>query len=184
VSGLALAAQDQIQPPVLGITSPANGATTVAPAVTLAGTTSAGSGITSLTVAGQTVPVASDGSWSTTVPLNPGANTITALATDGAGATRQAQVTVVYQPPAPISASSAPPPPPTPVLVKCRVPRVKGMKLRAAEKALRKAHCRVGKVKHVRSRKLARGRVMSTRPHPHRRLPAGTKIELFVSRGR
>jgi hypothetical protein len=183
VSGLALAAQDQIQPPALGITSPADGATMAAPAVTLAGTTSAGSGIKSLTVAGQTVPVASDGSWSTAVPLNPGANTITALATDGAGATRQAQVTVVYQPPAPSSASSAPPTP-APVLAKCRVPRLKGMKLRAAKKALRKAHCRAGKVKHVSSRKIARGRVMSTKPHANRRLPAGTKIELFVSKGR
>jgi beta-lactam-binding protein with PASTA domain len=57
------------------------------------------------------------------------------------------------------------------------------MKLGAAEKALRRAHCRVGKVKHVSARKLARGRVMSTTPHAGRWLPARSKIEVFVSTG-
>jgi serine/threonine-protein kinase len=63
------------------------------------------------------------------------------------------------------------------------VPRVKGKKLSAAEKALHNAHCKVGKVKHVHSRKLARGQVMSTTPHAGRRLTAGSKVELFVSKG-
>jgi glucodextranase-like protein/PASTA domain-containing protein len=172
VSALALAAQDRFAPLALAISSPASGTTVSVPGVTLSGTTSAGSGIKSLIVGGQAISVASDGSWSAQVPLSPGANTITAVATDGAGATAQAQVTVVYQPPAP------------PVVAKCHVPRVKGMKLRAAEKALRHAHCRVGKVKHVSSRKLARGRVTSTTPRAGRRLPAASKIELFVSKGR
>ena len=57
------------------------------------------------------------------------------------------------------------------------------MKLDAAEKALRKAGCRIGKVKHVSSRKLGRGRVMSTTPHAGRWLPHGSKIEMFVSKG-
>jgi hypothetical protein len=110
------------------------------------------------------------------VPLNPGSNTITAVVTDAAGATTQAQVTVVYQPP-------APPPPPPPPVVKCNVPRIKGMKLPAAEKALRRAHCKVGKVKHMSSRKVRRGRVMTSSPRAGRHLAAGTKIELFVSKG-
>ena len=42
----------------------------------------------------QSVPVAPGGSWNAQVALNPGSNTITALATDGAGATVQTQVTV------------------------------------------------------------------------------------------
>lgn len=173
-NGLAMAAQDRFQPPAVKITSLADGTTVSSADVTLSGTAIAGSGITSVVVGGQTVPVAPGGTWSAQVPLSPGANTITAVATDGAGATTQDQVTVVYQPPAP---------PPAPV-AKCHVPRVKGMKLRGAEKALRKAHCRVGKVKHVRSRKLARGRVMSTMPRAGRRLRAGSKIEVFVSKGR
>ena len=63
------------------------------------------------------------------------------------------------------------------------MPRVKGMKLPAAEKALRRAHCKVGKVKHVSSRKTRRGRVMSTTPHAGRQLRAGSKVELIVSKG-
>jgi Glucodextranase, domain B/PASTA domain len=175
ITGLAMAAEDRFEPAVVQIASPADGATVSTASVTLSGIAAAGSGIKSLVVGGQPVPVAPGGTWSAQVPLSPGANSITALATDGAGATTQAQVTVVYQPP-------APPPPPPPV-AKCHVPRVKGMKLPAAKKALRKAHCKVGKVIHVSSRKLARGRVMSSKPRAGRRLQAGTKIELFVSKG-
>jgi hypothetical protein len=172
VSALALTAQDRFQPAAVQIASPADGTTVSTGSVTLAGIATAGSGIKSLLVGGQAIPVAPGGTWSAQLPLNPGANTITALATDGAGATAQSQVTVVYQPPATPAA-----------VVTCHVPRVKGMRLAAAEKALRKAHCKVGKVKHVSSRKLARGRVMSTKPRAGRRLRAGTKIELFVSKG-
>ena len=176
VNGLGMAAQDRFEPAAVHITPPSGGATVSTADVTLTGSATAGSGITSLVVGGQSVPVTPGGAWSAQVPLSPGANTITALATDRAGATTQDQVTVVYQPP-------TAPPPPLPV-AKCHVPRVKGMKLRAAEKALRKAHCKVGKVKHVSSRKLARGRVMSTTPRAGRRLRAGSKIEMFVSKGR
>ncbi|MGN6867111.1 MAG: PASTA domain-containing protein [Solirubrobacteraceae bacterium] len=182
VTGLAMNGQDRFQPAAVQIASPADGATVSTASATVTGTAFAGSGITSLVVGGQTVPVAPDGTWSAQMPLNPGANTITAVATDRAGAATQTQVTVFYQSP-PSSSSLPPTPTPTPVVAKCHVPRTKGMKLRGAEKALRKAHCRVGKVKHVSSRKLARGRVMSTTPHAGRWLPAGAKIEVFVSKG-
>jgi hypothetical protein len=111
------------------------------------------------------------------VPLNPGSNTIGILATDNAGNSAQGQLTVAYQPPAP------PPPPPRPLTVKCKVPRTKGMKLPAAERALRRAHCRVGRIKHVSSKKTAKGRVMSTTPRAGRSLAAGTKVALSVSKG-
>jgi hypothetical protein len=162
----------------VAIASPSNGATVSTPAVTVSGTANAGSGLKSLVVAGQQVNVASDGTWSAQVALSPGSNTITALATSDSGGTAQAQVSVVYQPPA----AGSPPPADQPP-VRCQVPRIKGMKLAKAERALRHAHCRVGKVKHVKSRKLGRGRVMSTAPHAGRRLAAGTKVELFVSKG-
>lgn len=178
VTGLAMAAQDRFQPITVQITPPAGGTTVSTPNVTLTGIAAAGSGIKSLVVAGQSIPLAPDGSWSAQTTLSPGSNTITALATDAAGATSQALVTIVYQPPA------APPPPTPPMPMKCNVPRVKGMKLVRAEKALRRAHCKVGKVKHVKSSKLARGRVISTTPRAGRHLPAGTKIVLFVSKGR
>ena len=81
-----------------------------------------------------------------------------------------------YQVPPPPASQ---PPPPT----RCKVPRTKGMKLRGAEKALRRAHCRVGRIKHVRSKKIALGRVISTSPGVGRRCAVGHKIEIFVSKG-
>jgi beta-lactam-binding protein with PASTA domain len=57
------------------------------------------------------------------------------------------------------------------------------MKLRGAENALHRAHCRVGTIKHVESRNVAPGRVMNSTPRAGRVRPAGTKIELFVSKG-
>ena len=177
LQALAVAAQTRLEPPVVTISAPAGGMTVSSPSITLTGTASAASGIKSLVVAGQSVPVASDGSWSATVPLGPGSNTISAVLSDDFSDTTQASETVVYVPPAAPAALG-----PTP-LVACHVPRIKGMKLRTAEKALHRAHCRVGKVKHVKSRKVAPGRVMNSTPRTGRDRPAGTKIELFVSKG-
>jgi hypothetical protein len=177
VTAMALAAQDRLQPLAVAVTAPANGAMTSTSPVTVIGTARAGSGISSLVIAGLTVPVAPDGTWSVNVPLNPGPNTLGLLATDAAGNSAQGQLTVVYQPP------PAPPSPPPPSAVKCKVPRTKGMKLLAAERALRRAHCNVGRIKHLTSKKLAQGRVMSTTPRAGRRLAAGTKVELFISKG-
>ncbi len=177
VTALALDAQDRFEAPTVVIGSPASGTTVSSPTVTVSGIADAGSGISSIAVGGQTVPVASTGAWTAQVPLSPGANTITALATDGAGATAQAQLAVLYNPP-------APPPPPPPAPVKCKVPRTKGMKLPAAQRAVRRAHCKVGKIKHVKSKAVRSGRVTNTTPRPGRVFRAGTKIELFVSKGR
>jgi hypothetical protein len=167
VHALALAAQDYFQGPALAITSPASGTTVSNPTVTLSGTATSGSGISSLSVGGHPVSVGPGGAWSTQVTLSPGTSTITAQAIDGTGESAQAQVTVVYLP------SS----------VRCRVPKTKGMKLSAAKRALRRAHCRVGKIKPVASHSARRGRVASTSPRPGRRLRAGAKVELFVSKG-
>jgi Glucodextranase, domain B/PASTA domain len=171
VQALALAAQDRLAAPLVAITSPADNTTVSTPTVNLSGVAGAGSGIASLSVAGQSVPVAPGGSWNAQVALNPGSNTITALATDGAGAIVQTQVTVVYAPP------------PGPAAVVCKVPRVKGMKLPAAERALRRAHCRVGRIKHEAAKKVRKGRAVSTSPPADRRRPAGSKVELWVSNG-
>jgi hypothetical protein len=175
VTQLALAAQDRFEPPSVVIGAPTGGTTASTATTTLSGIANAGSGIKSLAVDGQPVPVASNGTWTAQVPLSSGTNTITAVATDGAGATAQAQVPVVYNPPAP------PPPPP---VVKCKVPKTKGMKLNAAKKALQRAHCKVGKIKRQKSRTIRSGRVTSTTPRAGRVLKAGTKIEVFVSKGR
>ncbi len=106
VSALALAAQDRFEPPSVVIGSPASGTAVSTPTVTVSGVAAAGSGITALAVGGQTVPVGSNGAWTAQVPLSQGTNTITALATDAAGATAQAQMAVVYNPTSPLSPAS------------------------------------------------------------------------------
>ena len=178
VSGQALTSQGQFQPPAVRITSPGNGAATSTPTVTVAGTATAGAGIKSLVVAGQAVSVAPDGTWSAQAALSPGSNTIAALVTDEAGATAHAQVTVFYESPSPSPSPSASLP------VRCHVPSIKGMKLTKARRALRRTHCRVGKLKHVKSRKIGRGRVVTTTPRAGQHLAAGSTVEVFVSKGR
>jgi Glucodextranase, domain B/PASTA domain len=175
VQPLALAAQDVVDAPLLAITSLPNGTAVSTPTLNLSGVAGAGSGIASLAVQGQPVPVAPDGRWEAQVALTPGSNTITAVATDDAGASFQSHVTVVYTPP-----SSPLPLGPT---VVCKVPRIKDMKVPAAERALRRAHCRVGRIRHETSKKVRKGRALGTGPPTGRQLPSGSKVELFVSKG-
>jgi PASTA domain len=66
---------------------------------------------------------------------------------------------------------------------KCVVPRLKGKKLAAAEKALLKAHCAVGKVKRANSRRVKTGTVISQSQGAGRSLSKGTKVALVVSKG-
>jgi hypothetical protein len=64
----------------------------------------------------------------------------------------------------------------------CVVPRVRGKKLAAARRAIRRANCRVGRVRKARSRRPS-GRVLAQTPRPGKRLALGTKVNLVVSRG-
>ena len=109
------------------------------------GTAAAHDGL-SLKVNGQTVPVNSDGTWSTTVPLNQGSNTVTAVASDGSGNTAQAAETVIYSP--------------TPQQKFCIVPNVSKNKVGKAKAALKKANCKVGKIRKVNSKTVRKGRVV------------------------
>jgi hypothetical protein len=67
---------------------------------------------------------------------------------------------------------------------KCVVPKLKGKTLAAAKTALKKAHCRLGKVRKAYSKKVKRGRVISQAPAPHKVKPANTKVSVVLSRGR
>jgi PASTA domain-containing protein/List-Bact-rpt repeat protein/FG-GAP repeat protein len=67
---------------------------------------------------------------------------------------------------------------------KCVVPKVKGKTLRAAKRSIRNHACTVGKIKHVASRTVKKGHVISQKPKPGRRLKHGAKVNLVVSRGR
>jgi peptide/nickel transport system substrate-binding protein len=77
-------------------------------------------------------------------------------------------------------ADGTPPPPPP---VRCRVPKVTGLRLNTARTRIRKAHCRTGRVrkKHVKRRRLV-GRVLSQAPRPRKVRPRGSRVNLVVGR--
>lgn len=64
----------------------------------------------------------------------------------------------------------------------CVVPKLKGKRLRAAKKALRSAHCGVGKVTGKKSTIIGSGRVIKQKPKTKTTLPAGSKVALTVSK--
>jgi uncharacterized delta-60 repeat protein len=66
----------------------------------------------------------------------------------------------------------------------CVVPRVKGKKLTQARLRIRHAHCSVGHVKRQFSPTVEKGRVISQQPEPGAKRPAGSKVNLVVSRGK
>ncbi|HMD58039.1 MAG TPA: hypothetical protein VKG82_11280 [Solirubrobacteraceae bacterium] len=88
--------------PTVTIGAPANASPIKSPShtVTVTGTASDAVGLSSLTVNGKAVAVGAGGAWSAAVPLVPGANTITATATDQSGLSKSAAVGVTYLPPA------------------------------------------------------------------------------------
>ena len=54
----------------------------------------------------------------------------------------------------------------------------------AAKRAIRKAHCSVGKVRKAFSTRTRRGRMISQKPRPGKKLPAGSKVKLKLSKGK
>ena len=70
----------------------------------------------------------------------------------------------------------------TTVPLPCKVPKLKGKKTKAAKKALRKAHCAPGKVKHVFNGKVKKGKVVKG-GKPGKSFASGTKVKLVVSKG-
>lgn len=169
--------------PMVSITSPADGSTVSASSVEVSGTASAFAGL-SLTVDGAAVPVNSDGTWSTAVALDPGANTITASASDDSGNTAQASETVIDEP------QSAPVPsphvssPPVPTTQWCIVPKVAKDTLAKAKAALKKAHCAVGTIHKVRSKTFRKDRIEHASRSAGTALKADSKVGLTESIGK
>jgi outer membrane protein assembly factor BamB len=96
----------------------------------------------------------------------------------------EAGATPVAPPPPPPPPPPLPPPPPSPRPRQvCLVPRVVGRPLPAAKKAIRRAKCSVGRVRHARSAR-RRGRVIKQSPRPGARRVRGARVNLTVSRGR
>ena len=66
----------------------------------------------------------------------------------------------------------------------CRVPNVRGKKLRLAKSAITNAHCSLGKLKRKASKRMKRNRVISQSPTAGTTLPNLGKVNLVLSRGR
>jgi hypothetical protein len=66
----------------------------------------------------------------------------------------------------------------------CVVPRLQGKTLRAAKRGLNAHSCSLGKVRHSFSTGVKKGRVISEKPKPGRRLRHGAKVDLVLSKGR
>jgi hypothetical protein len=64
----------------------------------------------------------------------------------------------------------------------CVVPKLKGRKLKAARKSLKKADCGVGKITRRHGRSSRRGRVVGQRPKAGTHEPAGAKVDLVVGK--
>jgi hypothetical protein len=69
-----------------------------------------------------------------------------------------------------------------PPVPKCKVPRVIGKGLSKARRSIRAAHCSVGRVRYLRSKR-AKGRIVRQAPGAGRTLAVGTRVNLVVSRG-
>jgi S-layer protein (TIGR01567 family) len=82
--------------PAIVISTPIDGTTVTTSSINVTGTATDNEGVTSLTVNGNPVTLGADGSFTTTVSLTNGANTITVIATDAAGNSATETVTVTY----------------------------------------------------------------------------------------
>jgi hypothetical protein len=77
-----------------------------------------------------------------------------------------------------------PPPPNNNGTKHCVVPNVKGKTKAKAEKAIKKAGCKVGKVTKKHSKKVNKGKVVSQSLKAGKKEPVGTKVKLVVSSGK
>ena len=66
---------------------------------------------------------------------------------------------------------------------RCTVPRVRGKTLRTAAGVLKRAGCKLGPVKRVRSR-VRKGRIVAQRPPAGRKVGKGTPVVVTISRGK
>jgi hypothetical protein len=168
VKALAKQAENALQPPAVAIDSPANGSTTSSETTTVIGRASDDSGTPSLKVNGVPTPVQPDGTWSQQLKLSPGANTITAVASDSAGNTAQASETVSYSP-----AGST----------NCQVPKLTGQTTAQAVASLSASNCGVGTQRAAYSSSVKAGKVISQGVSPGIIAANGTPVDFTVSRG-
>jgi beta-lactam-binding protein with PASTA domain len=64
------------------------------------------------------------------------------------------------------------------------VPQVLGLRLGVAKQRIRRANCSVGRVRHVRSRRALRGRIVGQSPDAGETRRRGFPVNLLVGVGR
>lgn len=165
---LAQAAQGATSAPHVAITSPAPNAVLSTATANVTGTASDDQPIDSITVNGVTTPVNPNGTWTQSVPLNPGPNTITAVATDNGGNSTTVSENVVYAP----SAAT------------CTVPKVSGMTLAQARSSLTLAGCTVGNTTVAPSDTVKKGSIVSQSAVAGSKVSAFVPVSMVVSSGR
>lgn len=79
----------------------------------------------------------------------------------------------------PVPTVTAGDPPPR----RCKVPRLKRKKAKAAKKAVRRSECRLGKVRRRHSERVPKGKVISQVPKADKQVAAGAKVTVVVSAG-
>lgn len=62
----------------------------------------------------------------------------------------------------------------------CKVPKLKGKKLKAAKKKIRKGDCKVGKVKKLKGATAKTGKVSKQNPKPGKILAPGSKVKITL----
>jgi uncharacterized repeat protein (TIGR01451 family) len=65
---------------------------------------------------------------------------------------------------------------------KCVVPKLRGLTLKKARARIKRAHCTVGKITRKRSMKSKRGKVLTQKPKPGKRLAPAARVNLTVGR--
>jgi hypothetical protein len=173
VRAMARQAEDAAQAPAVSIESPADGTQVSSSDVTLIGKASDDQGVPSLKVNGVPTAVQPDGTWSQHLTLTSGANTITAVATDKAGNSTQAQETIAYAPAG--TAGAAP--------TNCQVPKVIGLPTAQAVASLQAANCAVGTQTATTSPKVKAGSVAAQSIAPGMIAANGTPVDIAVSTG-
>lgn len=157
--------RDRMAGPVVALYGPRYGSTVHSAKLQVTGRATDNVGIAAFSVDGAGVKLGSDGTFSTTVRVHKGSNTITAVATDAAGNQTSANTVVKYT-----------------VLPPCVVPKLRGLTLAAARKALRKGRCSVGKLHRKAAGHIKHGIVIQSKPAARRKLANGARVELILSR--
>lgn len=156
---------DRFYTPAITIATPVQGSLNHTASVLVSGHAYDPEGISAITVDGQSVGVGAGDSFSSSVPLHLGANTVQVTATNIAGVTADDQRTVSYEP------------------VPCIVPKLTGRTLSRARKMLIARGCAAGKVRRVHSKRVRRGHVVSTTPRAGTHRTHGAAVRITLSAG-